>query len=206
VPYSVSQVDDSPDGALVPEWSGGRLSRSNAGRRVTPRDFPHHTVADVDQAFRLAREVGQYAVFIYQQGELNSDVVKAMFVKANRTGPVLVLGLSPTTLDRRRKELDLPAPVRLQAGTNLSFSNRVIRAAYITAAGDLAQLKPPSLRLATEINLLAMQRLPELLHFVSLYKEAYQALKLISPKTKVFVTFQWEQECEFFLENEDFFL
>jgi hypothetical protein len=37
-----------------------------------------------------------------------------------------------------------------------------------------------------------MQRLPEYLHFVSLYKEAYRAVKRFSPKTKVFVTFQWE--------------
>jgi hypothetical protein len=47
------------------------------GVAVTPRNFPHHTAADVDQAFRLAREVGQHAVFIYQWGELNLDVVKA---------------------------------------------------------------------------------------------------------------------------------
>jgi hypothetical protein len=162
------------------------------GVAVTPRNFPHHTAADVDQAFRLAREVGQHAVFIYQWGELNLDVVKAMFAKANQTGLVPVLGLSPTTLDQERKELDLPASVRLQAGAHLSFSNRFIRAAYIKAASDLAQLKPPYLCLATEINLLAMQRLPEYLHFVSLYKEAYRAVKRHSPKTQVFVTFQWE--------------
>jgi hypothetical protein len=53
-------------------------------------------------------------------------------------------------------------------------------------------LKPPYLCLATEINLLAMQRLPEYLHFATLYKEAYRAVKRVSPATKVFVTFQWE--------------
>ena len=162
------------------------------GVAVTPRNFPNHTTADVEQAFDLAREVGRHAVFIYQWGELNPDVVKAMFVKARRTGLVPILGLSPTTLDQGRKELDLPAPVRLQAGALLSFSNPVIRAAYIRAASDLAQLEPPYLCLATEINLLAIQRLPEYLHFVSLYKEAYGAVKLVSPQTKVFVTFQWE--------------
>lgn len=162
------------------------------GIAVTPRNFPNHTAADVDEAFRLAREVGRHAVFIYQWGELNLDVVKTMFVKANQIGLTLVLGLSPTTLDQGRKELDLPASVRLQAGADLSFSNPAVRAAYIKAAIDLAQLNPPYLCLATEINLLAIQRLPEYLHFVSLYKEAYRAVKLVSPQTKVFVTFQWE--------------
>ena len=53
-------------------------------------------------------------------------------------------------------------------------------------------MKPPYLCLATEINLLGIQRLAEFLHFVRVYKEAYQAVKRISPATTVFVTFQWE--------------
>lgn len=39
---------------------------------------------------------------------------------------------------------------------------------------------------------LDMQRLPEFLHFASLYKEAYDAIKQISPETRVFVSFQCE--------------
>jgi hypothetical protein len=162
------------------------------GVAITPRNFPDHTMADVDHAFRLAREVGRHAVFIYQWGELNRDIVKMMLAKAARSGLVAIVGLSPTTLDQGRKELDLPAPLRMQAGSNLSFSNPAIRAAYMRAAIDLARLKPPYLCLATEINLLALQRLPEYLHFVSLYKETYRAVKRISPATTVFVTFQWE--------------
>jgi len=53
-------------------------------------------------------------------------------------------------------------------------------------------LQPSYLCLATEINFLAMQRLPEYLHFAGLYKEAYREVKRVSPNTKVFVSFQWE--------------
>ena len=53
-------------------------------------------------------------------------------------------------------------------------------------------LKPPYFCLATEINFLAMQRLPEYLHFADLYKEAYREIKRVSPDTSVFVSFQWE--------------
>lgn len=174
--------------------SGVAAVRAEAPRgiAVTPRNFPHHTAADVDEAFRLTHEVGRQAVFIYQWGGLNLDVVKAMFVKATQTGLTPVLGLSPTTLDQGRKEMDVPASVRLQAGADLSFSNPAVRTAYIKAATDLAQLKPPYFCLATEINLLAIQRLPEYLHFAGLYKEAYRAVKQVSPQTQVFVTFQWE--------------
>jgi hypothetical protein len=162
------------------------------GVAITPRNFPNQTAADVDEAFRLAREVGQQAVFIYQWGDLDLNVVKMMFVKAGQAGLTPVLGLSPTTLGQGRKELDLPAAVRRQAGASLSFSNPAVRVAYVQAATDFAQLHPPYLCLATEINLLAIQRLPEYLHFIDVYKEAYRAVKQVSPRTKVFVTFQWE--------------
>jgi len=162
------------------------------GVAITPRNFPNHSAADVDQAFRLAREAGRHAVFIYQWSELDPAVVSTMFAKAAQHDLIPVLGLSPTTLDQGRKELDVPASVRRQAGADLSFSNPVVRAAYVKTATELARLKPVYLCLATEINFLALQRLPEYLHFASLYKEAYRAVKQISPTTRVFVTFQWE--------------
>jgi len=162
------------------------------GIAITPRNFPHHTAADVDEAFSLARELGQHAVFIHQWGELDLNVVKAMMAKASQAELIPVLGLSPTTLDQGRKELDVPRRVRQRAGASVSFSNPIVRRAYVAAATDLARLKPPYLCLATEINLLAIQRLPEYLHFVAAYKEAYRSAKAVSPATKVFVTFQWE--------------
>ena len=168
------------------------LGQIPRGVAVTPKNFPDHTMADVDDAFRLASELGRHAVFIYQWGELNPGIAKAMLAKAARSGLVAIVGLSPTTLDQGRKELDLPASLRALAGSNVSFSNPAIRAAFIATASDLAKLKPPYLCLATEINLLGIQRLAEFLHFVRVYKEAYRAVKRISPATTVFVTFQWE--------------
>ena len=162
------------------------------GIAITPRNFPSHTAADVDQAFVLAKEVGQHAVFIYQWSEVESAPAAMMVTKAGELGLAPVLALSPTALGGGRKELDVPASVRRKAGENLSFSNPIVRRSFVKAATDLARLKPPYLCLATEINLLAMQRLPEFLHFVVAYKEAYRAVKRVSPETKVFVTFQWE--------------
>lgn len=162
------------------------------GVAITPRNFPEHTAADVDEAFSLARELGTHAVFIYQWGELDLNVARAVISKARETGLVPIVGLSPTTLDQGRKELDVPVQVRRRAGARLSFSNAVVRRAFVNAATELARLNPPYLCLAPEINLLAIQRLPEYLHFAAAYKEAYHAVKRVSPDTKVFVTFQWE--------------
>ncbi|MDH5181712.1 MAG: hypothetical protein OEY07_18775, partial [Gammaproteobacteria bacterium] len=52
--------------------------------------------------------------------------------------------------------------------------------------------KPDYFCLATEINLLGIQRSDEYIHFATLYKEAYDVVKRISPQTRVFVSFQYE--------------
>jgi hypothetical protein len=140
----------------------------------------------------MARELGDYAVFIYQWSELNRGVAKLMVEKSRNAGLIPILGLSPTTLDKGRKELDLPAYLRQRAGPSVSFANPVIRDVFKRSARDLARLRPPYLCLATEINFLALQRLDEYLHFASLYKETYREVKRISPTTRVFVSFQWE--------------
>jgi hypothetical protein len=162
------------------------------GVAVTPRHFPNFDATDVDDAFVLTRAVSDHAVFIYQWGELDLPVARAMVARAKHAGLKPIVGLSPTTLDQGRKELDLPVDVRRRAGPVVSFANPAIREAYIRTAADLAALRVPYLCLATEINFLAMQRLDEYLHFASLYKEAYVQVKKISPETRVFVSFQWE--------------
>ncbi len=162
------------------------------GVAVTPRDFPAHTLRDVDEAFALAAKVGEHAVFIYQWSELDPAIVRQLMEKARAAGLAPIVGLSPTALAGGRKDLDLPVPVRLLAGPHVSFANPVIRGAFRAAARELAALAPGYLCLGTEINFLAMQRLDEYLHFASLYKEAYHEVKRISPKTRVFVSFQWE--------------
>jgi hypothetical protein len=162
------------------------------GIAITPRNFPSHTAQDVEEAFQIAAGLANYAIFIYQWHELNFRVARLMVEKSKKSGLKPILGLSPTTLDQGRKELDLPADIRRKAGAAVSFANPIIRKAFVKAAQELAQLRPPYLCLATEINFLALQRLNEYLHFASLYKEAYEAVKQVSPQTRVFVSFQWE--------------
>jgi hypothetical protein len=167
-------------------------SRPAWGIAVTPASFPDFTIEDVDHAFTVAKEVGDYAVFIYQWGRLDPRVPRLMVEKSRRAGLRPIIGLSPTSLGEGRKELDLPAGVRHRAGPHISFSNPVIREAFKETATELARLQVPYLCLATEINFLAMQRLDEFIHFARLYHETHALVKRISPGTRVFVSFQWE--------------
>lgn len=183
----------------VTNGSGGNNSSGivpadmiSLGVAITPKNFPTHTMVDIDEAFAIARQLGDHSVLIYQWGNLDLKVARLMTTKSRQAGLKPILGLSPTSLDRGRKELDLPPEVRRKAGKPISFANPVIRRAYVDTVKQLARLHPEYLCLATEINFLALQRLPEFLHFATLYKKAFREAKRISPQTRIFVSFQWE--------------
>lgn len=177
---------------LVCSNSYGSGFNAELGIAVTPKNFPQHSAQDMDDAFALAGNLAKYSVFIFQWRELDIHIVRHMMKKSAEQNLIPILGLSPTTLDQGRKELDIPVWLRKQSRGPISFSNPKIESAFIKAAERLAKLHPKYLCLATEINFLALQNLKEYLHFVRVYKNAYKRIKKISPNTKTFVSFQWE--------------
>jgi hypothetical protein len=73
------------------------------------------------------------------------------------------------------------------------FGDTRVRSAFIAYAQYLAlNLKPTYMALGMEVDLYEEARPDDLDNFVSLYFEAYDAVKDISPETLVFPTFQME--------------
>jgi hypothetical protein len=73
------------------------------------------------------------------------------------------------------------------------FGHPVVRSAYQNFALRLARdYHPRYLGLASEINTYADAFPEDFQNFLSLYRETYRKIKLESPATQVFVTFQWE--------------
>jgi len=163
------------------------------GVALTPRHFPKHTPADVQDMFEKGKPLGRYSVAIYQWSQPDMLSVAEQILSASRAaGYTPILALSPTTLSDMRGKLDLPSDVRKAAGSNLSFLNPKIHLPYSAAAASLAKLKPPYLCLATEINLFEFSGIDEYIRFAAVYKKLYAELKKISPNTKIFVSFQWD--------------
>ncbi len=77
------------------------------GVAITPKNFPDHTLRDVKDAFRLAKALGDHTVLIYQWQHLDLKVAELMVTLSRKAGVNPILGLSPTTLDQGRKELDV---------------------------------------------------------------------------------------------------
>lgn len=166
---------------------------SGTGVALTPSKFPKHGATEIREMFEKGKPLGRYAVFIYQWSQPDMvAVAKTMMATSEAAGYTPILALSPTTLTDMRGKLDLPCDVRKKAGRNLSFANSQVHLPYISAAMELAKLKPPYLCLATEINFLAFASIDEYVKFAAVYKKLYPVLKKISPSTKIFVSFQWD--------------
>ena|GEM_PF-1789662 len=185
-------VFEQPPASAPSAGASAAHALQQIGIAPTPRHFPRHSPDDIRDMMNRSAQLGTVAILIYQWGDPQYKQVATRLVKLAREHRMTpVVGLSPTTLDQQRKELDVPANIRGSLGRP-SFVDAAVRSAFVRAGQELAQLKVPYLCLATEINFLALQRMDEFLRFVAVYKETYRAVKRVAPETKVFVSFQYE--------------
>lgn len=160
---------------------------------VTPKNFPDHTAEDVADMFRLGAEVGNLAVIRIPWNDPNlMTAIRVMTDLASQQGLTPVIQLSPFKADGLKgASLEVPRDVS-SAGGRASFANPAIAEAYAKVALDVAELTPPYLALATDLNLLHLSDPAEYAAFAGVYRNVYERIKKVAPKTRVFVTFQWD--------------
>jgi hypothetical protein len=66
------------------------------GIAVTPKHFPEHTIADVEEAFELSRTPGNYSVFIYQWQHLDLEIAELMLSWSRNAGMTPIKGFVHT--------------------------------------------------------------------------------------------------------------
>ena len=87
----------------------------------------------------------------------------------------------------------------LPFGWRAGFGNEKIRRAYLNFVRWIVEtFDPRYVGLASEINTYMDAHPEDAPHFISLYNEAYALIKELSPATRVFVTFQWDDLCNMF--------
>ena len=160
---------------------------------VTPRNFPNHTAEDVADMFRVSAEVGNIAVIRIPWNDPNlMAAIRVMADLARQNGLEPVIELSPFKADGLKgANLDLPREVS-RAGGRASFANPVIAEEFAKTALEVAELTPPYFALATDVNLLEQSDRAEYAAFENVYRNVYDRIKKVAPKTRVFVTFQWD--------------
>lgn len=166
-----------------------------SGAVMTPRNFPDHGPAELGDMFRVGAELGTLAVIRIDWKDPNRlEAVRALMTLAAQRNLKAVVELNPLKADGiSGAKIDPPSEASV---SRMSFSNRDVSGPYSRAVLELAELKPPYLALATDVNLLALSEPGEYAAFAALYRRLYERVKRVSPSTKVFVTFQWEAMLE----------
>jgi hypothetical protein len=157
------------------------------------------TEASYKKAFILAGQVGELILIqrappwqeFVSGGALSKNTQdttqeEKRLAEENRLG--IFFAVDPTDSADRGRLQGLPESL---AGK--SFADKEVRDAFIAYVKYVAlNYKPQLLALGVEINMYYEQQPDDFENFVSLYFEAYDAVKDISPETLVFPTFQLE--------------
>jgi len=113
--------------------------------------------------------------------------IRNQVILAHQNGLEPIFVVDPLNGLNRREFMGLP-----DAWT-ASFGTPEVRESYTEFALWIVRTFHPRLvGLASEINTYADAYPEDFPNFLSLYHETYAAIKLASPETRVFVTFQWE--------------
>ncbi len=182
---------------LVAGTGGAMAAEALPGLRtgvvMTPKNFPDHTPEDVADMFRVGAEAGNLAVIRIPWNDPNRmTAIRVMADLATQHGLEPVIQLSPFKADGLKgATLELPREVST-AGGRASFSNPAVVQAFVKAALEIAEVAPPYLALATDVNLVQLSDPAEYAAFARAYREAYERVKQAAPATRVFATFQWD--------------
>ena len=161
---------------------------------------PELTEESYAGAFELAASAGE--VILIQRtppwqemlsGDLSAETVQTTqreIELAEEHGLDLFVAIDPMDVSTGRSRLaNLPDDLR-----GAGFADDDIRRAFIAYAQYVAEnYQPAYLALGVDVNSYQLRQPEDFEQFVTLYHEAYEAVKALSPETVVFPVFQLEQ-------------
>ncbi len=182
---------------LPPRSQEGPPRSYRLGFTATPAELTDESYV---AAFDLAARYGEVIVVpraprwaSFLPGGAEDDALVALTVSERQAaaarGLALVVALDPFDPADRGRLAALPAGYE---GRDLS--DPALRRAFVEEARYVAaNQRPAYLSLASEINSTFERDPTAYRQFTALYREAYRAVKEVSPETRVFVTFQYEE-------------
>jgi len=160
---------------------------------------PESTESAYEKTFELAGEAGEIVLIqrtppwkeFLPGGSLSRDtenVTRTEVLLAEENNLQIFLGIDPTDPADRGK-LNLPEEMQ-----GKGFGDEDVRLAFIAYVKYVTlNYKPRYLAIGLEVNMYYREQPDDFDNFVSLYQEAYDEVKRISPDTFVFPTFQLEE-------------
>jgi hypothetical protein len=146
------------------------------GAELIGANYPNTSADDLLRALIVTSAIGGHSSHIWYFSNQPALADVAPIVSLMRWfGLKVLLQIGPTFLDS-------PSP---PDGFAKSFADPAVRSLYLANVAAIASTHPDYLVLATEINLLYRFNPEQFEHFRSLYREAYDVVKSVSPGTRV---------------------
>ena len=158
-----------------------QAKNSPLGFIFTPAHIPNVTSTDVVQAALEGAAIGGHGSFLWEwaSGNVGYSQVQGVVPLYRMLGQKVFLQFSPTGIGQ----------VTPPDGLAQSFADPTVRQRFLQDVSNLAALKPDYLNLGAEINLLYYLNRTEFNNYATLYQQAYQNIKQISPNTQVGVSY-----------------
>ena len=174
--------------------------------------FPSPPEVSLESIFQLFEDMAQHGDFVLIQqntdwegfaasvdgeSQPRTDLTNQItLARQNKIGYIFVL--DPLNGLNRREFVNLPA------GWDANFANPNVRAAHKNfALWVLRNFHPRYLGLASEVNTYMDAHPEDAQNFISLYNEIYALVKAEAPETQVFVTFQWDDLNNMWVQPEE---
>jgi hypothetical protein len=172
------------DGLLNPA-AAAETAPFELGVGLTPAHAPNQSGEDVAEMYRLAGELGKFAALNFSWSDPGMGRVSEQMLQLAGQ-----FGLQPIV------QLDIleQGGFRLLPPPDISASRLEGKAfdAYASTVRRLATQQPEYLGIATDINRLLALGPDHLADYAKVYKHVYDIAKEASPKTKIFVSFNWD--------------
>lgn len=150
------------------------------GVELVGANYPDSTTEETVLAVALAAQMGSHVMFTWNWGNRSFiDGSHAVIEVAQLQELLVFLQIGTTFLGNPDPPGTLPP----------SFADEGVRGLYLQDVRTLAELKPDYLVMTTEANIMYRFNNEEFHNFKTLYAEAYQLVKSISPETKVGASF-----------------
>ncbi|MCD1293440.1 hypothetical protein CUJ83_00310 [Methanocella sp. CWC-04] len=171
----------------------------------TPKNVPATTFEDMNDAYRETGELAEVSMVWVDPSGIgeydrlkNNKVITAMRVYGLK--PVVTLSfaaIEPMPGKGLQYVVDAPE------GVKADLSDPVFRSMWVNEARNIARdFKPEYFSLGNEVNDYFYLHPEDLDSYLSLYDEAYSAIKEVSPNTKVFVVFSYNH----MIDNDQYWM
>jgi hypothetical protein len=161
-----------------------------------PRNFPNFSQEDLIDAYEMAGEIAE----VVPVHDPQSWIEKTENLKKNRIIevlkdrfnliPIISLGIMSVQSIDGKPQIVIEMPPDMPSTTTLKDAE--LRRRWVEEAVKIArEFKPQYLQLGNEINFSYEVDPKTYEDYVSLYKEAYDAVKKTSPNTKIFTVFSY---------------